>query len=131
MARTHTLYLAHADVPARAPLQQAIKDLKVSVVLDADYAPFETAGYLPVTVEGEDAGCDMRFQTDCAHALAPGKDVGLTIKWGGDIREFIAASVISAALARSFGGVIVGEGDALVSADDLLKKARTAIEESF
>lgn len=131
MARSHTIYLSEAAIPEWDALQIAIKALKVHVDVDRDYVPFETSGYLPVTVEGEDAGFDIRFIPNSFHANAPGRDVAIAVKWGGDPREFIAAAVVSAAFAKGFDGVILGAGDTVVNADDLLNKAKAEIEESF
>lgn len=131
MARSHTVYLAEAAVPDYDALQKAVKASKVNVAVDRDYVPFESSGYLPITVEGEDAGFTIAFATGVAHVQAPGRDVAIAVKWGGDPREFIAAAVVSAALAKGFDGVIVGEDGAAVDADGLLKAAKATIEESF
>lgn len=61
MPRSYVALLAHADVPARKPLQEAITSLKFNLVFDGDYVPFETTGYLPCTFDGEDAGFNLKF----------------------------------------------------------------------
>ena len=61
MARSQTAYINRKDVPARADLQKAIDQLGFKVTLDHAYAPFKTSGYLPCTLDGEDAGFNMRF----------------------------------------------------------------------
>jgi hypothetical protein len=111
MARAQTAYLNRADVPARAALQAAIKELGFKLTLDDGYAPFETKGYLPCTYDGEDAGFDLRFgeaeaaPPDLAVAL-DGRDVAMKFRWGGDPREQFAALAVCAALADKFGAVI-------------------------
>ncbi len=62
MARSQTAYLLRDDVPTRAALQKAIDGLKFKLTLDNSYVPFQTSGYLPCTLDGEDAGFDIRFQ---------------------------------------------------------------------
>jgi hypothetical protein len=69
-ARALTAYLRRPDVPARAALQAAIKELKLPLALDDGYVPFETSGYLPCTLDGEDAGFDLRFRAVAAADLA-------------------------------------------------------------
>ena len=62
MARALTAYLARAAAPDRAQLQEALDALKLKIVLDDDYAPFKSKGYLPCSFNGEDAGFDIRFE---------------------------------------------------------------------
>ena len=135
MARALTAYLNRSDVPERGPLQQAIDALKFKVTLDADYAPFETSGYLPCTLDGEDAGFDLRFR-DVPDDLPPavqaglaGRDVALALKWGGDPREEMAALVFCAALVGKFNAVVQeGGADGFLSIEQLLANAEAAQE---
>jgi len=137
MARSLTAYLEHDRVPDFGALQASLKALKLPLALDPDYAPFETAGYLPCTLDGEDAGFDLRFKE-----LAVGveawpllqsnlgtRDAVMTFKWGGDPREDAAASFVCAALAKDFDAVIQdGEEDEVLSGEDLLTRARAVLE---
>jgi hypothetical protein len=131
MARALSAYLSREKVPERKPLQQAIDALKFPLKLDGDYVPFETSGYLPCTLDGEDAGFDLRFvdvATDVSTALNLGeRNVALNLKWGGDPREEAAALIFCAALANGFDAV-VRRGGAL-SLQALVTKAKTLIEE--
>jgi len=70
MTRAQIAYLKRKDVPARKALQEAVDQLGFKVTLDDSCAPFKTAGYLPCTLDGEDAGFDMRFQ-DVAADISP------------------------------------------------------------
>lgn len=133
MARAQTVFLNRADVPARKALQEAIDGLGFKLTLDDGYAPFKTAGYLPCTLDGEDAGFDMRFQ-DVAPDLSPvlksgigNRDIAINLRWSGDPREQLAALGVSAALAQKFGAV-AHEPDSteLLSFDQLMAKARKA-----
>lgn len=132
MARTLTAWIKRHDVPSRPALQMAIKALSVPLSLDETYAPFETAGYLPCTLDGEDAGFDLRFKE--GQPLAPellaqldGRDVAMICKWGGDPREDAAASLFCAALVKNFGA-LAQQDDAFVSADALLARAEAVLE---
>jgi hypothetical protein len=69
MVRAQIAYLNRKDVPARKALQEAVDQLGFKVMLDESYVPFKTAGYLPCTLDGEDAGFDMRFQNVAADML--------------------------------------------------------------
>ncbi|MGO9720965.1 MAG: hypothetical protein ACLPOA_10360, partial [Methylocella sp.] len=97
MARAQIAYLNRKDVPARKALQEAVDQLGFKVTLDDSYAPFKTAGYLPCTLDGEDAGFDMRFQ-DVAADISPAlkssigsRDTAIGFRWAGDPREQLAA----------------------------------------
>jgi hypothetical protein len=133
MARTLTAYLARKDVPELAQLQKAVDTLTFNLSIDTDYTPFETAGYLPCTLDGEDAGFDLRFKnagSDLPAAVQShlaGRDIAVTLKWSGDPREEMAALVFCAALAKSFDA-IVQDGDLFVSVDQLVKKASSLQE---
>jgi hypothetical protein len=124
MARALNAFLNRDKVPARNPLQQAIEALGFALKLDADYAPFETAGYLPCDLDGEDAGFDLRFKEMAPDA--EGRDTGMACKWGGDPREEAAAAIFCAALVKDFGAV-VREGETEIGADALVAKAKKAL----
>jgi hypothetical protein len=124
MARALTAFLNRDKVPARQSLQQAIDALGFALKLDADYAPFETAGYLPCDLDGEDAGFDLRFKPFTPDTQ--GRDAALSCTWGGDPREEAAAAIFCAALAKNFGAV-VREGETGIGVEALLAKAKKAL----
>jgi hypothetical protein len=133
MARAQTAYLNRKDVPARDLLQAAIRQLGFKLALDDSYEPFETKGYLPCTLDGEDAGFDLRFQhveegvsSNLASAIG-GRDTAMRFRWAGDPREQLAALAVCAALADKFGAIVhEPKGDRLLTLDELLEKARKA-----
>jgi hypothetical protein len=125
MARVLTAYLKRTDVPTRTALQQAIARLPFALTLDDAYQPLRTSGYLPCTLDGEDAGFDLRF-TDVTEPRADARDVAMTLKWGGDPREEAAALAVCAALARNFGAIVLRDGAAL-STDHMLEQAQGAL----
>jgi hypothetical protein len=124
-------------VPARPALQQAIAALKFPLSLDDAYVPFQTAGYLPCTLDGEDAGFDLRFKDAAAElppALQPhlgGRDTAIALKWGGDPREEVAALVVCAALAKKFGALVQEGGtQTLIAPDALVARAKAKAAEA-
>lgn len=138
MARAQTAYLVRTDVPAREALQKALDALKLKLVLDDGYVPFESSGYLPCTLDGEDAGFTIRFRDVAADlsklpALAGARgarDVAVDFKWSGDVREQVSAMGVCAALAGSFGALVHDpEKDALLDVAKLLATARAGLEE--
>ena len=90
MARSLTAFLRRADVPARDALQPALDALKLKLTLDDGYVPLKSSGYLPCTLDGEDAGFTIRFHHVDADldalpqlkAAMSGQDVAIDIKWG-------------------------------------------------
>lgn len=129
MARALTAYLKRADVPARKALQQAINALAFPLTLDDGYVPFETSGYLPCTLDGEDAGFDLRFKDAASGAIETAigdRDVAISCKWGGDPREEAAALAVCAALAISFDAIVMRDG-ARLSPDHMLSDAKGAL----
>jgi hypothetical protein len=135
MPRALTAYLKRCDVPERNSLQDAIGALGLPLTLDDTYAPFETAGYLPCTLDGEDAGFDLRF-TDVAADLPPAlqsaiadRDTAFRCKSGGDPREDAAAFIVCAALSETFGAVVrEGEMETVLEPQQLIAKAKAAMD---
>ncbi|MDI4665767.1 hypothetical protein K9U40_15760 [Xanthobacter autotrophicus] len=137
MARAQTAFLSRSDVPDRAALQKAIDALKLKLVLDDGYVPFESSGYLPCTLDGEDAGFTIRFgdvdtgtkSAALAEALG-GRDVAVDFKWSGDVREQVSAMGVCAALAGSFGAVVHDpDKDVILDAAKLHARAKAGLEE--
>src|SRR3974377_1160838 len=131
MARSRTAYINRKDVPARADLQKAMDQFGFKVTLDHSYAPFKTSGYLPCTLDGEDAGFNMRFDEVASNpppALASGiegRDTAIGFSWAGDPREELAALTVCAALVKQFGAIVHGaDRYTLLPFDQLLAKAK-------
>lgn len=133
MAKSHTAFLNRSQVPSRQALQEAIKGLRFKLTLDDGYAPFESNGYIPATLNGEDAGFEIKFVESAAQlgdapqlqAQIEDRDTAITLRGSGDPREEAAALMISATLAQSFGALVRRKGeDAFRSADLLLGDAR-------
>lgn len=137
MARQLHAHLNPASLPDRAALQQALDALKLGLKIDGPWSPEGPAGYLPFTVMGEDAGVYLGLEHDQPppQALAPegsALTARLGLRWGGDAREQLTAVAVAAALATSFGAVVVDpDQSTLRSADALLRQARTLRDENF
>lgn len=129
MARAMTVFVAAEKIPTRKALQAALDAQGFKIVLDDDYRPGKTRGYLPCALDGEDAGFDLRFDAPDAEAAQKhglGADSSaLSIRWGGDPRELLAALGFAAALAQDFGGLAI-EGDEILTAEALLARAKKA-----
>ena len=134
MASAITAYLRRSDVPVRKALQQAIDRLGFPLTLDDSYVPLETCGYLPCTLNGEDAGFDLRFKdaaaepgtTPLLQSAIDDRDVAMSCKWGGDAREEAAALSVCAALAMDFGALVERDG-ALIEVELLLGQTKTSL----
>lgn len=130
MARTFHVYLEPARVPARADWQAVIKKLGFSLMLDDAYAAFETRGYLPCTLEGEDAGVDLRFESDVPGHGA--RTALLKLRWGGDVREQLSALILAGSLADGFDALVIEpDAGAEQAAAELLKRAKKLRGENF
>ncbi|QGM97363.1 hypothetical protein [Methylocystis parvus] len=129
MARAQTAYLERSSVPDRKALQAAIKALGFKLVVEDSYRPLATKGYVSCTLDGEDAGFDLRFAEienpapDLAALLGP-RDVAMNFRWAGDPREHYAVIAVCAALAEAFGAIVwEPEGAKLSTRDDLVAMA--------
>jgi hypothetical protein len=136
MAKSQTAFLAPDQVPNRSTLQNALKGLRFPLSVDSDYVPFESTGYLPCTLDGEDAGFDIKFEDSATRLLDQpqlqagigGQTAAITLRWGGDPRERVAALIVGATLAHSFGAMVQRQGDAnFRSVEALVDEARRAV----
>ncbi len=128
MARSLTAFLKRENVPECGQLQKVIDTFGISLKLDDAYAPFAFAGFLPCTLDGEDAGFELRFG-EVDDAAPDGRDATLSLKWTGDPREEAAARVVGAALARGFDAIVRSDGGVTpLTADELLEAARVCLD---
>lgn len=126
MARHYTVYLNRDSFPKRAALQAAIKALGFKLTLEEDYVPFVSSGYLPCTLDGEDAGFTLRFHT--AEGMNGSNDAA-TLQWSGDPREQASAIMVAAALTQDFGAVVHDADDNATSTEALLAEAEKVFAE--
>ncbi len=140
MARKLLLCLQADQAPALAALQAHIKSLGFQLTVDEGYAPFEAAGYLPCTLEGEDAGVDLRWEQDAALPEAAQALEGergarralARLAWAGDPREELSALVLAAAIAQLAPGLIVDPDKGIaLTPEALIKKAKALLADSF
>lgn len=123
MAQTYTAFLARENIPERTFLQAAIKALGFKLTLEDDYVPLKSSGYLPCTLDGEDAGFTIRFIDSQTVA---GKNTGMVLKSGGDAREEATILMIAAALANSFNAVVHDKNNTEKPAVALITAAKEA-----
>lgn len=135
MAKLQIAYLERHRVPDHQALQEALKNLRFRLSVDDTYAPFESSGYLPCTLDGEDAGVDIKFSDSAAPLAAQPqlrqqigqRDTAILLRWGGDPRERASALILGAALAHSFGALVQQPQEAVLrTPDQLLEEAREA-----
>jgi hypothetical protein len=130
-----TAFMNRSKVPIRKALQESIMGLQFKLTIDESYVPFECAGYIPCTLDGEDAGFEIKF-SDSSTCLGDmpalqtpigDRDTAITLRWGGDPRERVSAIIVSAVLAQSFDALVHCENDgAIHTPDQLLNEARAA-----
>lgn len=126
MAHTFTAFLLRDHIPKRAALQAAIHSLGFKLTLEDDYVPFASSGYLPCTLDGEDAGLNIRFVSSDAIA---GKDAAIVLQSGGDPREEATVVMIAAALANNFDAVIRDKSNSERNTEGLIASAKEAFAE--
>ncbi len=128
MARALQLLIASARLPQRAALQATVQALGfATLVLDAGAAPLSSPGYLPCTLDGEDAGVDLR-RAEAEMLPGDDRDLRLTLHWSGDAREQACALILAAALAQDSGALVHADGTAeVLTAADLVAQATRAV----
>ena len=138
MSLSQSAILNRTDVPTREALQEAIKGLKFKLSIDESYVPFESSGYLPCTINGEDGGFNIRFDASEPYfgrfpqvqSQADQRDTLITLRSGGDPREEVCALMVAAALAQNFGAIVHDpEKDTLYPAEQLISQARSKFAE--
>jgi hypothetical protein len=134
MARLLHAYLAPARLPDHAALQQALNALKLGLKIDGTWSPDAAPGYLPFILHGEDAGAYVGVQRGATPPNGVPEDASahISIKWGGDAREHLAALALAAAFIEGFGAVVIApEEGAPIPASQLKAKAKALADENF
>jgi hypothetical protein len=135
MANLQTAFIARSQVPSRQALQDAVKNLRFKLTVDESWVAFESRGYMPCTLDGEDAGFDVRFSDSAAQlaefaalqAQIGDRDTAISFRWGGDMRERVSAMIVCAVLAQACDALVLRQGDDdFLPAELLLVEARQA-----
>lgn len=138
MSQSKSAILNRSDVPSRDALHEAIKELEFKLSVDESYVPFESSGYLPCTLNGEDGGLNVRFdaaepyvtQFPALKDHTGQRDTLITLRSGGDPREEVCVLMLAAVLAEKFGAIVHDpKKDALSAADKLIGQARSQFAE--
>ena len=140
MPRTLFAYVEPDRAPTLPALQAALKRTGIRLSVDEAYAPGETAGYLPCTLDGEDAGVDLRFEPDAplpqpAAALAAERGprtLLMKLRWSGDVREHISALALAAALAEGSEALVLDpDSGQTQTAAALTSRARSLLDDAL
>jgi hypothetical protein len=129
MARTYIVNMKKDVFPLRAALQTAINTLGYPLSLEDDYVPFASSGYLPCTLDGEDAGLIIRFMSS---EDVTSQEATISLQWSGDAREKATVMIIATALAASFDATVQDENNAVVPLAELsanTKKTLASMDE--
>ena len=138
MSQQQTVYLSRAKVPHLAALQEAIDALGFDCQVDDSYVPFESEGYLPCVLNGLESGCEILFEPasdpreEFPHlaAVIADRDVAISFRWSSSFAEGACIYIVSAALARSFDGIVHYEDDdMLYSVDEAIGAAHEMLAE--
>lgn len=123
MARTYIVKMKQEAFPLRGALQAAIKALGYPLTLEDDYVPFASSGYLPCTLDGEDAGFIIRFiSNDIA-----GEDATISLQWSGDPREKATVLIVATALASSFNATVLDENNEILALTELTASTKKSL----
>jgi hypothetical protein len=122
MSRIRTATLPSRALPDAAALNRALKDERLPLSVDPAWGVAMEPGYMPCTLAGEDAGFQLQ------RAEASGQLV-LTVRWGGDPRERVAALAVLTALAGRFEATVDDSAGTTHDAAALAKATRAALAE--
>jgi len=116
MANEQYAFLTCANVPTREKWQEAIDECGFDFQLDPDLNPTESVGFVPCTLVGADAGCEMYFYDSSEFLAEFGKladrcDCCISFRWGGSMRECATAMIASFALAKHSGAIVSYGGE--------------------
>lgn len=125
MPRKYTILVNRQEMPDRAALQTAIKMLGFKLTLEENFAMFAAPKYLPCTLHGEDAG--FTFGSTESQDL-PGKDIAISLQWGGDPREKAAAHIVATALAHATESVVLDCNNEQICKESLVAATQKAFE---
>ncbi len=137
MANEQFAFLRIADVPSRDAWQKTIDESGIDFQLHPELDPITNVGYVPCTLAGSEAGCEMYFDDSPGFLAAfgemvSGRDCCITFRWGGSMRECASGMIASYALAKDFGAVVTYEGEAPYEDIDLfLSWAKETVEDAL
>jgi len=129
--------LRDSSVPTPSQWQNAIREAGFDLTLDATLSMRDWTGFLPAVYKGVKTGFEFDVSdasdiTDTYPDVAEhvgDRDVSANFRWGGDLRECVAAVVASAALAELCDGVLYDPQEgAFHTGDEALETARQIVE---
>lgn len=133
MSNSQYAFLSRSNVPDRKSLEASIKALDFKLTLYETFVPFESSGFLPCVLNGEDGpGFEIGFQ-DSAEvidgeeplaSIASGKECCISMIWRSSMKDLACVMIVSCALVKDFGAVVSHEGGAPIEISDLLFATR-------
>ena len=113
--------LNKTDVPEVKDWQAEIDDAGFDLKLDSRLVPYETSGFLPCTLFGDDAGFEIGYEgveelPETLRCLAEGRDVCISFGWSSSLLEGASAMTAAYALAMERDAVVLFE-DQVLSTD--------------
>lgn len=129
MSNIQYAYMDRARVPDRATLQAAIDGLGFDLRVPPGYAPFESRGFLPFVLQGEDGpGFEIGFETTRdlmaddpgVEDLAAGRDACISMAWHGSMHDLACVLMVSCALMKACDAVVSYEGEPPEPLENLL-----------
>ena len=127
MSNTQFVFLDSRAIPNRAALQESIDALGCDLQLAPALELARDTGFSACVFNGLPVGFELTPSStrDAAHddpdfvAMAAGRDFCIGLSWGGSMRDYVAAMIVSCALARDFDAVVSFEGDEPTSTREL------------
>ena len=118
MSQEQYAFIHKSRVPAVQEWQRAVDEAGYDLRIDAEFKPFEHAGFLPCQLNGEQSGVEVYYDLtrdlcdqELAQSIAQGRDVCISFRWGGSFREGACAMILALALAKSFDAILSYEGE--------------------
>jgi len=128
--------LRDSSVPTSPQWENAIREAAFDLSLNATVSIRDWTGFLPAVYRGVKTGFEFDVSdasdiTDTYPGVAEqigDRDVSANFRWGGDLRECVAAVVASAALAKLCDGVLYDPQEGTFhTGDEALETARQTV----
>lgn len=132
------VFLKDSLVPSAQDWQRAVHAAGFELTLYENFPVREHSGFLPVVYKNHETG--FEFDLSLASTIVAdypiitghieGFDLVATFRWGGNIRQGIAAIIASAVLTNLSDGMLFDPQDnTFVNKGDVLKVARQSVQE--
>lgn len=139
MSNTQLAFLDKDLVPRRDLLQKTIDELGFDLQLDPEFTPFDDEGFSPCVLQGEsDVGFEIYYEPsedivaddEELKAIANGKNLCISMCWGGSLKDYACVMIVSSALAKEFGAIISYQGDEPEPLEKIISDTHDIIKEA-